>query len=104
VHSVLLRAYRHDGAPADARREAEWLAQHRGRAYVEWGDQFLLQPANVLETDLALLEAAEIARETGDRALAARQLDKFRAAWKQPPALVARRVASLQDWLTQRSP
>jgi putative peptide modification system cyclase len=102
VHSMLLRTYRQDQAYADALREAEWLASRRGRAYVEWSSDFLLQPMNVLESDLALLESAEIASAAGDPGLARRQLEKFLSAWKQPPAPFARRVESLRTSLTQR--
>jgi len=104
VHSMLLRAYREDHAFADALREAEWLASRRGRAYVEWSSEYLLQPLSVMESDLALLSSAEIASEAGDAALARRQLEKFRAAWKQPPAPFARRVESVQASLTQHRP
>jgi hypothetical protein len=96
IHSVLLRVYRQSGAVADARRETEWLASHRGRAYVEWNSQYLLQPLNVLETDLALLTSAEIALETGSVDLARRQLAQFDAAWKRPPGFLARRVEALR--------
>ena len=102
VHSVLLRAYLQNGSFADAQREAEWIAAHRGRAYVEWNSQYLLQPLNVLETDLAILTQAELAREAGDYQLASRHLDKFLVAWKNPPAIVAQRVSSLKAWITQR--
>jgi hypothetical protein len=96
IHSVLLRVYRKTGAVADARREAEWLVNHRGRAYVEWNSQYLLQPLNVLETDLALLTSAEIALETGSIELARKQLAQFDAAWKRPPGFLARRVEALR--------
>jgi putative peptide modification system cyclase len=96
IHSVLLRVYRQSGAVADARREAEWLVGHRGRAYVEWNSQYLLQPLNVLETDLALLTSAEIALETGSVDLARRLLAQFDAAWKHPPDFLARRVEALR--------
>ncbi len=102
VHAVLLRAYLRDKSLADARREAEWLATHRGRAYVEWGSQYLLQPSNVLESDLALLTLAEIGVETGDELLASQQLARFESAWKQPPAFLTGRVQALRHWLSQR--
>jgi putative peptide modification system cyclase len=101
VHAALLRALRQAGAVADARREAEWLASHRGRAYVEWNSQYLLQPLNVLESNLALLTSAEIARDGGDATLAAAELQRFEAAWPDPPGFVAGRTASVRDWLSQ---
>jgi hypothetical protein len=96
IHSVLLRVYRKSGSVADARREAEWLANHRGRAYAEWNSQYLLQPLNVLESDLALLTSAEIALETGSTDLARKHLAQFDAAWKRPPDFLARRVEALR--------
>jgi putative peptide modification system cyclase len=102
VHAVLLRAFLQTGELADARREAEWLTTHRGLAYVEWNSQNVLQPINVLETDLALLSLAEIARQNGDAALAQRQLDRFLEAWKNPPPFAAQRVASVRDWISRQ--
>jgi putative peptide modification system cyclase len=103
VHALLLRVYRQDGSVADASREAEWLATHRGRAYVEWNSQYLLQPLNVLESNLALLSMAEIARDSGDAATAGRQLQRFKSAWKNPPAFVAGRVLSVEQWVSQNT-
>jgi tetratricopeptide (TPR) repeat protein len=102
VHSVLLRAFMQTGELADARREAEWLSSHRGMAYVEFNSQSVLQPSNVLESDLALLSLAEIARQNGDVALAQRQLDRFLEIWKNPPPIAARRIASVRDWISQQ--
>ena len=102
VHATLLRAYLAEGADADARREAEWLATHRGRAYVEWNSQYLLQPVNVLESDLALLTLAEIELRAGNTAGAKQQFDRFAAAWKNPPAFVAKRVEALGEKLSPR--
>jgi putative peptide modification system cyclase len=102
VHSMLLRSYQQEHAYADALREAEWLASRRGRAYVEWSSEFFFAAAERAGIRLALLTSAEIASEAGDPALARRQLAKFLAAWKQPPAPFARRVESLQARLTQR--
>jgi hypothetical protein len=104
VHAVLLRAFMQTGELADARREAEWLSTHRGLAYSELNSQSVLQPINVLESDLALLSLAEIARQNGDVALAQRQLDRFVEAWKNPPPFVAQRVVSVRDWISQHKP
>jgi putative peptide modification system cyclase len=95
VHSVLLRAYRAQKAWDDAYAEAGWLAAHRGRAYVEWNSQYLLQPANVVETNLAWLSMAEIAKAQGKKALSKQQLVRLAAAWPKPPAFVAERIKAL---------
>jgi putative peptide modification system cyclase len=104
VHSTLLRAFMQAGELADARREAEWLSAHRGLAFVEWNSQCVLQPINVLESDLAVLTLAEIAQGNGDVALAQRQLDRFLGIWKDPPPFARQRVSSLQAWISQHKP
>jgi putative peptide modification system cyclase len=103
VHVTLLRAYRQQGALAEAGREAAWLATHRGRAYVEWNSQYLLQPLNVLESDLALLDAAEIGRQSNDAEEARRELQRLDRAWANPPPFVAERLKSIRDWISQRT-
>jgi len=102
VHAMLLRAYMQNGALADARREAEWLVAHRGRAYVEGNSQYLLQPANVLESNLALLSLAEIAEQNGEVDSASSHLSQFKDAWKSPPPMVAQRVLALEAAISQR--
>ena len=102
VHATLLRAFLQTGELADAGREAEWMATHRGLAYMEWSSMNLLQPLNVLESDLALLTSAELAKQAGDAALAQRQLEKFQEAWKHPPPMVEQRVSALKGWISQR--
>jgi putative peptide modification system cyclase len=102
VHGVLSRAYEQAGRLADARREAEWLGQHRGRAFVEYGNQSQLQPWNVLQSNLAWLRVAELSRRGGDEAGARAALARFDLAWPVPPAVVAPRQAAVQAFLTQR--
>lgn len=103
VHATLLRAHRRAGRRAEALREVEWLAAHRGRAYTEWSHQHMLQPANLVEGNLALLTAAELSRERGDAAAAAAWLARFDAAWPRPPAFLAGRLAAIRGWLRQRT-
>ena len=102
VHVVLMRAYEQAGRIDEARGQADWVAAHRGRAYVELNSQYLLQPLNVLETNLALLHAAELARGVEDDAAAQAALRRLYTVWRTPPAPVAARMASVQDWLSQR--
>ena len=85
-----------------ALQEAEWLARQRGRAYVEWNSQFMLQPANVVETDLAMLYAAEIAAQQGKPDVAKRWLASFAKAWPDAPGFVAKRVARVKEALSAR--
>jgi hypothetical protein len=96
VHAVLLRAYRQANLPQEASQEAAWLMSHRGRAYVELNSNWLLQPSNVLESDLAILSGAELAEAAGDHAQARELLGKFTKAWQQPPGFVAERLLKLK--------
>lgn len=98
LHEVLLRAYRQQGHADAAMREAQWLAGRRGRAFVEWNSQFMLQPVNVLHSDLALLAAAELALAQGDLAAARSWRQRFRRAWPEAAGLpfVRPRLQALQ--------
>jgi putative peptide modification system cyclase len=95
VHAVLLRAYVAKHSRAEALAQARWLSSHRGRAYVEWSSQYVLQPSNLVESNLALLSEAELLREDGQTKPAADALAAFNNAWPKPPGMVARRLAQL---------
>jgi putative peptide modification system cyclase len=99
VRATLLRAYRAADQVPEARNEAAWLVTHRGRAYAEFNSDYLLQPINVLESNLAILSGAELALQEGDVAGAQRGLAQFRAAWPKPPAFAAARIAGLEKAL-----
>ena len=60
-HRVLMGALVDAHRTAEALEQAAWLASHRGRAYAEYGSLQLVRAANVLESNLAPLAAAEIA-------------------------------------------
>jgi tetratricopeptide (TPR) repeat protein len=81
VHQALLDAYAASGRNEDALREALWLASHRGRAYAEYNVQRILTPLNVVQSDLALLSAAELAAKLGRKDEAKGHLAEFRKAW-----------------------
>jgi putative peptide modification system cyclase len=81
AHAVLMRALVAKGDIPRARREAAWLATHRGAAYGEYGLDYMLQGANVVESDLALLAAQKLAQSAGDASDAERNRQAFRAAW-----------------------
>jgi putative peptide modification system cyclase len=81
VHVALLDAYASAGDEKAALAQAEWLASHRGRAYVEYAVERMLMPFNVAQSDLALLRAAELAHALGDRGKSQRSLDAFLNAW-----------------------
>jgi len=83
VHQSLLDAYAGAGQNEDALREAKWLAEHRGRAYAEYNMQRILTPLNVVQSDLALLRAAELAAKLGRKDEAKGHLAAFRKAWPE---------------------
>jgi putative peptide modification system cyclase len=102
VHSVLLRAYLQANLPQEAMQEAVWLSSHRGRAYVEWNSERMLQPVNVLESNLAILSRAELAEAAGDSDRARELLGEFAHAWRKPPGFVAERVLKLKAAISLR--
>lgn len=103
VHAALLRAYRQAEKPEAAQVEAEWLATHRGRAYMEWNSHYMLLPANVLETNLALLSLAELAAERGNAQAATTHLAAFRKAWSNPPTFLSTRISAVERKLSSRT-
>ncbi len=97
AHAAMLRAARAAGADADVRAQADWLASHRGRAYIERSMADLAHALNIADTNLALLERGELALRQGDRSAAAASAKRFAAAWDpvQLPGPVARRLQAL---------
>ena len=77
VHWSLMRAARAAGDQRLARAQAQWLATHRGRAFVEATTSNMLRFANIEATNAALLELAEDAATTGDRPAALKQLAAY---------------------------
>ena len=88
-----------ENVPAES---AEWLAARRGRAFMEWNSHYMLLPANVFESNLALLTLAELAMDQGNAAAAATHLAAFRKAWSSPPAFVSARIAVVERKLSSR--
>jgi len=97
VHQALLDAHASAGRFEDALVEARWLATHRGRAYAENSVQRMLMPLNVVQSDLALLRAAELSAKLGRTAEAKQQAEEFRKAWPDADRIgfVAARLRSL---------
>ncbi len=97
-HAVLMRAYAAAGQNAAALVEADWLAHERGRAYAEWNSSDMWSAANLVESNLALLSAAEFATKLGQPKLARRKLTDFRRAWPKAETIpfVAARLQSLR--------
>jgi putative peptide modification system cyclase len=92
-HAVLMRAFEANKDYVAALTEAEWLAGERGRAYAEFNSYDLLTAANIVESNLALLAAAELNARLGRQRAAASRLEQFRKAWPKPPAFVTPRLA-----------
>jgi putative peptide modification system cyclase len=88
---ALVRAYRAAGKTAEALAGARWLADHRGRASAEYLAEFAGQVPNLLASDAALLDIAELERGAGRKDAAVAALDRLLAAWKpaegDPPLL-----------------
>jgi len=94
THVALMSAYADARDEQAALSEAHWLSAHRGRAYLEFNMQQVLTPFNVATSDLALLRAAELSGDLGDRVAARNSLAAFLEAWP--------RAAMQSDWLAPR--
>jgi putative peptide modification system cyclase len=81
THVALMDAYAASAKPSEALREAEWLATHRGRAYTEYGAEWVMTAFNVVQSDLALLRASELARSAGQADSSRQWRDQFIKAW-----------------------
>ena len=97
VHSALFRAYAAGKRPSQARRQAEWLAGHRGRIYVERGTSSLLDMINIADSTLALLDIAEASKAAGDDKRKQQAAVEFARAWpaNDLPRPLRERVAAL---------
>jgi len=93
AHATLARAAMAAGEPRAALAQAQWVATHRGRAFVERPGGDMLSAASVAESTLALLAQAEAAHALGDADGAAAARKAFAAAWDPaalPPSVRAR--------------
>jgi tetratricopeptide (TPR) repeat protein len=97
LHVGLRDAQRAAGALDRAAAEAQWLAQHRGRAYAEFNADETLKALNVAESNLAVLSEAEIADAQGDVGIRAQKLTAFLRLWPEAelPAPLRRRAEAL---------
>ncbi|MBU6198135.1 MAG: putative peptide modification system cyclase [Xanthomonadaceae bacterium] len=95
THRALMDAYASAGLREQALTEARWLAQHRGRAYAEYGANQFMMAYNVVQSDLALLRVAELLHDLGRQAESAEALSEFAQAWPSitTPAIAARKQA-----------
>ncbi|MEO7432802.1 MAG: putative peptide modification system cyclase [Dokdonella sp.] len=79
THVALMDAYASAKDYTRARAQARWLADHRGRAYAEYDPNRV--PFDVIQSTLALLDAAEYAQAGADKAGAQRSLEEFKKNW-----------------------
>jgi len=95
---ALLRAYRAAGNDAQALATADWLARHRGNATAEFLAEFSGQVPNLLDSDAAIVDAAELELKAGNTDDARKRLAGFTTAWApaegDPPLL--RRARQLE--------
>jgi hypothetical protein len=91
THVALKDAYLANGNTRDALAEARWLADHRGRAYLEINSLQILQTRNIAESNIALLTAAELEHTLGDDDAAKKDFAAFDAAW--PVATLPKSIA-----------
>ncbi|MEO8160368.1 MAG: hypothetical protein ABI588_03035 [Arenimonas sp.] len=82
-HAVLLRAYLQAKDYSAAGKESQWLMRERGRAYAEPNDWDSWNGPNIVESNLAMLSAAEVAQALGQPALAGKWLKDFLSAWPE---------------------
>lgn len=83
THLALLDAYSSNRQNKDALDESQWLSSHRGRAYAEYGGEQFLTAFNVIQSDLALLRAAELTRDLENTHESNEALAKFEQVWPQ---------------------
>ncbi|GAB2665441.1 putative peptide modification system cyclase [Arenimonas aestuarii] len=81
AHAVRMRALEASGDTAGALAQADWLRSHRGLAYIEFNSLNILQPVNIIESNLALGSAARLATQLGRKELAAARQAEFESAW-----------------------
>ena len=98
---ALLRAYQATGKDKEALETAQWLVSHRGRAVAEYVGEYAAQIPNLIASDEAELQAAELELKAGQREVARQTLARLQRAWSAPegdPPL-ARRMRALAEQL-----
>ena len=105
THIALKDAYLANGNRRDALIEARWLADHRGRAYLEINSLQTLQARNVAESNIGLLTAAELEHAFGDEDAAKKDFAAFVAAWPTStlPKSIADRSKKIEAELKTKS-
>jgi putative peptide modification system cyclase len=86
-HEVMMRALAASGHDLEAIREAEWLSNHRGRAYGEFNIDQVMNGSNVVHSNLALLSGAEYLVTSNQLESARMRLDEFLRNWPNARAI-----------------
>ncbi|MEO8003023.1 MAG: putative peptide modification system cyclase [Arenimonas sp.] len=92
-HALRSRALMAAGQNKLALQEAEWLVAYRGRAYIELNNQSLWDPSTIIESNLAILDAATIEKRLGRFDQAERRNKVFLTVW---PEREAQNIANQQ--------
>lgn len=97
LHAVLMRAHAAAGDAEAALVQAEWLASQRGLVFAEPNSDFAWQLVNIVESNLALAAAAQLAEQLGRNDLTLARRQAFAEAWPYGDLLpaVERRQQSL---------
>ena len=98
THGALADAYLQAGESDRAAREFRWLYDHRGRAYLEESSYQLLQPRNVIASNLAALSLGEIAQAAGRDDQARERLTEVEHIFpgSEVPASIKNRIEALR--------
>jgi hypothetical protein len=81
VHAALQNTYHAAGRFEEALEQARWMANHRGKAYIEINGAQAMQALNVADTRLARLLAAEALLELRLPKEAQLEAHAFLKAW-----------------------
>jgi putative peptide modification system cyclase len=105
THLALADAYATVDRKNDALAEARWLAEHRGRAYLEINSFRILDTYYVAQSNLALLRCAELEHALHEDDAAKKDAAAFDAAWPVATRTtdVASRAAKLSADLNPRA-
>lgn len=91
---AMFAALRAAGRETEALEQADWLLDHRGRAYMEANASQVLQTLNVLDTRLAHLRAAQMLKAMGEQEAASRRIKSLLEVWprERMPDYLLRKV------------
>ncbi len=100
---AMLHAYRAAGRDEQALATARWLTEHRGLATADFVGEFASQVPNLLASDAALVDVAELELKAGHADTARNALAEFKSAWNSAEGdlPLSRKAARLEASLVQ---